>query len=390
MSDELDARIAALPRLGADDPAYLVFADWLQSHGHAWGELIVMQSRLAPAQIDDWLAAHGAALLGGLGTATERPLGTVALRGDWHLGFLRTATLETPADANTIATALRALRPLPLARKLDGVVIVPVVEDFTTFRDWELSEQNVVDPWTDLASIVRELPDNIAHLGLGGWPAPPASAYVRMPDLDDIRIPSLRHLELTGAVRARPGRLDLRELTRLDVRFGRATADGLAAIAASTLPALDRLGVWLGGGARCILDDAYPPEELEYDDNGERVDPDARRYPAGYGPADLASLDVGSIRSDVTPDQLRAFLASLRFPDLVDLALPSACLLDGQLVEAIVTSPIVARLRSLDLSGGSLDDREVSVLIDERARLSHLAALDVSRNHLEYVPRARS
>ena len=49
--DELDDRIANLPPL-VDDPAYLVFADWLQSRGDPWGELISLQSNPRTPEID--------------------------------------------------------------------------------------------------------------------------------------------------------------------------------------------------------------------------------------------------------------------------------------------------------------------------------------------------
>lgn len=120
--EALQQHIGRLPPL-ADDPAYLVFADWLQAQGHPWGELIVLQHRAATATGDEragfereaasLLEARGAEILG-----EEVPRERAELV--WHLGFVRRARLRTPAEATAIWMAARALLEAPCARMLEG------------------------------------------------------------------------------------------------------------------------------------------------------------------------------------------------------------------------------------------------------------------------------
>src|SRR5262245_5726905 len=110
-----------LPPL-VDDPAYLVFADWLQAQGHPWGELVVLQHRAATSAAakeraeleraaERLLEEHRAAILG------ELPREGTEL--GWHLGFVRRARLRTPADAGAVLAGARALLAVPAARMIE-------------------------------------------------------------------------------------------------------------------------------------------------------------------------------------------------------------------------------------------------------------------------------
>ena len=123
--DELDDRIANLPPL-VDDPAYLVFADWLQSRGDPWGELISLQSNPRTPEIDreiDRLLAEHA-------WVPKHPRS----RYEWHRGFLRSATIGCAPE--TVVAAIADLLARPGARMLEAVVASPLPRPFTTHRDW--------------------------------------------------------------------------------------------------------------------------------------------------------------------------------------------------------------------------------------------------------------
>lgn len=375
----LQAQIALLPPL-ADDPAYLVFADWLQSQGHPWGELVVLQHRLAKAAPEErdtlegavaqLLEHHGEDIIGGL----PRDADTL----DWHLGFVRRAQLVTPAQAEPILAATEALLGAPAARMLEALALAPRVERLDTTRDWGNSAGNIVDPWPDWDELGKLLHERVPRLAFGEGPRPrAAAAYVRMPSFDMISRwlrTTLRSLELTGSAPGVRAPLELLHATELAVRYAEAGDEDLAALAASKLPVLERLSVALGGSAHCILDDVYAPEE--YDSDNE----DQERYPSHYFAGDLEALEVHEVSSNVGPEALRRFLDAVP-PGVTDLGLPSSALNQG-LLEVVVAHPRLATLRRLDLSACGLRDLEAEVLRGASGPLGRLASIDLSRNRL--------
>ncbi|MGN6105003.1 MAG: WGR domain-containing protein [Kofleriaceae bacterium] len=378
---QLAQHLGNLPGL-VDDGAFLVLADWLQSQGHPWGELIALHHAMASAPEAQravlaeseaaLLAARGPALVG---AASRHSCSQFA----WHLGFLRTATLGTAATAEAMSAAVDELLALPAAHLLEGLILNPLPAALATQRDWGDSGDSIVDPWTDLAGLAARIPPRISHLGFGA-PGRAATAYVQMPSFDQIGalFPALRKLEITGSHGDRLGALVLPELVDLEVRFAAATAEGLAAITASTLPKLERLSVWLGGGSSCVLDSVYSP--YEYNDDREDHGEDGL-YPSHYTAADLDEIETHDVESEITAVELAHFL-SMPFPErLTHLALRSA-VLDAQTCEVIARSPVIGRLRSLDLSGGTLDERSVSALIATGDMLVRLEQIDVSNNRL--------
>jgi hypothetical protein len=56
--------------------------------------------------------------------------------------------------------------------------------------------------------------------------------------------------------------------------------------------------------------------------------------------------------------------------------------LTPELCSVIARSPIIKRIKTLDLSGGQLDDTGAAALIASKKALAHLASIDVSRNRL--------
>lgn len=374
----LEHQLAQLPPL-VDDPAYLVFADWLQSRGHPWGELVALQHAAATAPTPrrrDELAAAAEKLLQEHARAILGELPPEQAQLVWHLGFVRSARLVTPATSNTLLAAVRALLRLPVARMLESLILDPRPEQFTTNQDWSSSSENIVDPWPDWDELGPLLHERVPHLGFGGWPAPAAAAYVQMPSFDIISrwLRGLRRLELTGSWRARREILDLPELVDLEVRFADASDAALDALAASKLPALERCVVWLGGSSNCILDDVYPPADRDDDDE------DQDRYPPNYSAADLEHLEIHGVRTAISGKTLRGFVDALP-PLVTELGLPSSRL-SAELIELLVRSPRIATLRRLDLSGSALGDDAARALLGARAALARIGVIDLARNQI--------
>ena len=371
---ELDRQIASLPPL-ADDPAYLVFADWLQAQGNAWGELVAIQynAQHATPKKRATLEKAAAELVDRLGASLLGPAARHACsRFVWHHGFVRTAVLGSLPDQAEMLANLAALLAHPASRMLEGVVFQPVPARFDVHRDWGDAANDIVDPWTDLGALAAAIPAHVTHLGFGGWPAPAAAAYVRMPAFAAISsaFPTLRRLELTGESPSERSTeyttLSLPELVDLEVRFANAESEAVGAINESTLPELERLSVWLGGNAYCVLDEIYEADE---------------GYPDTFDGGDMERLtEQSTVNSYVSPVDIGELVDA--HPTVKHLGIQSA-VLTAEILESILSRPGLAKLVSLDLSGGTLDGNAAKTLLTPAARKAlGKIALDLSRNRL--------
>ncbi|WP_236239332.1 STM4015 family protein [Streptomyces sp. CC228A] len=126
-----------------------------------------------------------------------------------------------------------------------------------------------------------------------------------------------------------------RRLRSLTIQTGGMPADAVRGVAASDLPALERLELWLG----------------------------TANYGADSGPADVAP-----------------FLDGTRLPRLRSLGLCNSDYED-EIAAAAASAPIVARLETLDLSMGVLTDEGGTALLAGQP-LTHLKRLDLSHNYL--------
>ncbi|MFI9508872.1 STM4015 family protein [Nocardia sp. NPDC052566] len=138
--------------------------------------------------------------------------------------------------------------------------------------------------------------------------------------------------------------LELRHdrLRKLTAQTGGLHVEVVRGIAASDLPALTHLDLWLG--------------TAEYGGNSEV--------------ADLAPI-----------------LAGNRLPSLEHLALRNSEFQDA-ICAALASAPIVARLHTLDISMGVLTDDGAAALLDGQP-LSHLKSLDMHHNYLSDGMRTR-
>ncbi|MFI6996425.1 STM4015 family protein [Nocardia sp. NPDC050175] len=131
-------------------------------------------------------------------------------------------------------------------------------------------------------------------------------------------------------------------LRKLTVETGGLGAEAVRGIAASDLPALTHLDLWLGV--------------------------------AEYG-------------GDADATDLAPFLAGTRLPSLKYLALRNSEIQD-EICAALASAPVVARLEILDVSMGVLTDDGAAALLTGQP-LSHLTFLDLHHNYLSAEMRTR-
>ncbi|PRQ02185.1 WGR domain protein [Enhygromyxa salina] len=365
-----EALEAQLAKLDADPSAQgrLVFGDWLQAAGHPWGTLITLDHT---AQVDerDAILADNPTIIGGL---AERNVSFT-----WQQGFMDEVTITSGGTSAVLGDGLRKLFTLPAARYLRRLVLDGAPSRFETHRDWDSSPTNIVQPFNAVIPALAKAPKTLTELAFGALPPTGASAYVGHPDLAAVAkvLPELEVLEVQCSGQQGFGAFGFAKLRRLEVRFANANATDLQAIRDAKLPALEQLSVWLGGYVHCILDDVYAPEEWDEDNE------DALRYPESYPGSDLDLLEVYSSTASVQAREVADFCQASWPASLKHLGIQSA-LLDAATLDAILSSELVARLDSLDLSRGSLNDQGAAVVVRHAERLAHLTRLDLSRNQL--------
>lgn len=147
--------------------------------------------------------------------------------------------------------------------------------------------------------------------------------------------PRLEHLGVRGGTQLALSPVRHEHLRSLVIETGGLSADVVRAVAASDLPALTDLELWLG------------------DEN--------------YG-------------ADSSVDDLSPILTGEKLPQLTRLALANSEYED-EIAAAVATAPIVPRLRALDLSKGALSDAGAEALLAGQS-LTHLDSLDVHHNYL--------
>ncbi|MFF0411242.1 STM4015 family protein [Kitasatospora sp. NPDC004745] len=159
-------------------------------------------------------------------------------------------------------------------------------------------------------------------------------------EMDDVTplltaFPGLTELTVRGGMDLvlAPVRHD--RLTALRFEAGGLPAAVVRAVAASELPALERLTLWLGTDE--------------------------------YG-------------GDTTIDDLAPFLDGARLPSLRHLGLANSDIQD-EIASAVAHAPVVARLESLDLSMGVLSDEGAAALLEGQP-LTHLRSLDLHHHYL--------
>ncbi|MBW2737090.1 MAG: TIGR02996 domain-containing protein, partial [Deltaproteobacteria bacterium] len=109
-------------RADINDPApYLVFADWLQEQGHAWGQLITLQHELEQRPGDGAIAAAVEALLKKHKWAPKHK--PSMLRLEWRWGFIHAVRVFDEYSYKDSVELLASVLELPMAALLSSCVV---------------------------------------------------------------------------------------------------------------------------------------------------------------------------------------------------------------------------------------------------------------------------
>jgi len=152
--------------------------------------------------------------------------------------------------------------------------------------------------------------------------------FTAFPDLEHFGVRGTAGLDLGGP-------LNLPRLKSLAIQTGGMPLQIFRQATEGNLPALESLELWLGTG--------------------------------GYG-------------GEITREHLTELLSGKQFPALRHLALCDSDIQD-EVAEAVVASPLLARITRLDFSKGTLGDRGAQALLDTPA-VAKLESLDLSHHYL--------
>jgi tetratricopeptide (TPR) repeat protein len=336
LSDEPEARHPEFERAlatGGGPQALRVYADWLQEVGNPRGVLIDKHLAAGAATDEDermlayadwarWVEHHAAQFYGPFpGITGDATLAT------WAPGFFAELTI-TQAERRQagLRRELTAVLGHPSCRFLQGLRVGDL------WQGDELSYAEVIGVLceSDLPSL-RRLHLQPERFDLSSTQLDSKGLARAFPDLEEL---------VLGAGQLTLSDLDFPRLRRLAIRTGGLTRDNLAAVLATSWPALERFELWFGSPR--------------------------------YGAAEFEPLD------------LAALLAPTGFGQLRHLGLQNAAFTDD-LVHDLCTARVVLQLESLDLSMGTMTDAGALELATNAARFAHLTTLNLAANSLTAV-----
>lgn len=334
MGAQRNLPLEAAIRADRTDPApYLVYADWLQQHGHPFGELIVLSHQV---DLDNAKGNRLSQLIGAL----ELPAPDLA-QMSWRHGMWQTLRLENSADWMD-----EGFDAVALARPLFEHIACAALEQLKIgVLRWEHNHEDVPavlaaaadQPWAhDLPSLaLGDVDGNIdmGHHVIGDVGAVISRAF---PRLRDLVLHSSEQTWHGGGETFGIADLELLELGQLCIETCSMSAARVAALFANHLPALHDLELWFGS-------------------------PD---YGADATYADLERLVQGDV-----------------FPRVTHLGLRNAMFTDD-IARELGNTPIAARLEELDLSMGTLGDEAALELARAARSFPQLASLNVDDNFL--------
>ncbi len=311
-----------------DVDALLVYADMLQEKGEALGEFITLShaaehDAALSSKRDRYLVDHSSELLGELSQfmiGTKIP--TEVMEVSWSMGAICAARIS--ATDEFIPEALPALLSAPVTRFL---------------RELTLGMQGEEVDYGDAIESISETGPHWAmrtlHIGDFEYPDEMEMSWALIGDASSIweACPALRELTLQGA-EIELGKIRAPELSRVSLRTGGLPNEALLSIIEADLPKLEELEVWFG-------DDGYGAE---------------------------SSVD------DVVP-----LLTRTDLPNLKCLRLMNSEFTD-KLVEALIGSPLLAQIETLDLSLGTMTSVGAQRVLDNLESFAHLAEINVHDN----------
>ena len=331
---KLEAEILA--ELDAPGP-YLVYADWLQQQQDPRGELIVAQHDGAAARAKKLLADHGTYFMPRMLDHVLRlpkRAGQPRSTATWKWGFLDEVRLA-----------------LPPTEKAEYVALDEVLADIVAHPSGRFLRRLVLGQQTGtsytyiapLAAITRAQPEGLRELVIGDFDATDMDlAHTRAGDLSPVlrATPALRSLRVKAGELRCAKRLDHPRLQSLSIETVELATREVNAILDGTLPALTTL--------------------------------------------ELASDGLGFTQAQL----LKLRSKKPVFPQLRHLALRGA--LDTyHLIEALLASPLLAQLETLELDRCDLDVTGASRIIERAAAFAHLKRFAIRGTRLSAELQAR-
>lgn len=288
----------------------------------------------------DWLQSHGDPLGEVIAHAHTAAPDVDALLGAsrallshrappvWRHGMLHAVALRWdtyPERDDEAAADLRTFLALPVARFLQHLTLGAVPAEDSMRFDYLVRAMAALGKPRALRTLhVGEHEQfDMSSTSAGGFDA-------LLPVLPHLRALTIHAGDITL------GTLAHDTLAQLAIQTGGIGTQVVTDLCTARLPALARLELWLGTPAYGGLTDATP----------------------------LAPILAGSL-----------------FPQLTHLGLRNAAFTD-ELVDALAASPLLPRLRSLDLSMGTLSDRGIRAMAAARDRFAHLEHLELDDNAL--------
>jgi hypothetical protein len=345
---EVEAKVeAALD----DESAWGIYGDWLQSQADGRGELVALMGQNLDTEAAQYLAANYTELFGSVARYTgwaekrkaapplvryqvkrkpEEPLrfrrtqasGPPEMLRDlqWNHGFLARVSID-PQPEEMLSLLLR--RPVCRFLLELGIVVEP----------------HAAERFPNLYPLIAELaPPTLKRLVVGDfvYPEECEMSWAELGDVSAVwKLTQLEALTICGGM-AELGEVEAGHLIAFSRESGGLAREELEAITKASWPRLERLELWLGNenyGGTCTIDDLKP------------------------------------------------VLEGTRFPALKDLGLKNNELTDA-LVFALADSRILPRLRTLDLSMGTLGREGADTLVRRAEAFAHLTVLHLDDNYL--------
>jgi uncharacterized protein (TIGR02996 family) len=329
-----DEKLEAAIREHRDSaPAYLVYSDWLVAQNQPLGELIAAQQARDAGKPD----AREKKLVAKLGLPNSKHA-----EFGWRWGMLDWVHLRN--DDDWMDDAFEAL---PVAQAVFGSPACAALRELRVgILRWDYNEKDV--PMVLAEAGKHAFAAGVERLHLGAIPSDIDMDHQIIGDIGRVitkSFPSLTWLKLKSGGqgwRGTPDKnfsaagLSLPKLRELTVETCAMTKKRLTGLLESSLPALESLELWFGSG------------------------------------------DAGV---NVKLDQLRPLFDDKLFPKLTHLGLCNTELVD-EIVDELPRSKRLPKLRSLDLSKGTLDDAGARTLAQHAKAFSHLERIDVRDNWL--------
>ena len=346
-AEKAGARNPELEQAIFDEPskrqAWSVYADWLQAQGDAWGERLSLgiahaqakgadKTKIAKAitKLDEDQREH---FLGkSLAKLMKAEDFEEVAKLDWEHGFIVAARVAAPEyewSGTPPDTILRALVKSPAARFLRSLTIGLI--DF----DYPVDVSKGVEAISKAGTLgaMREL-----FVGDFEYPDEQEISWVKAGDIDKALtvMPNLRSLHVRGGEIGLGKTLEHDKLETLLIETGGLPAAAVKALGSCRLPNLRKMEVWFGRD--------------EYGGNGN-----IKMLAPMFKGEGLAKLEhLGLMNSEFEND----------------------------IAKQLAKSPLLAQVKVVDLSMGTLHDEGGKAILDAADRFKHLERLELDHNYL--------